>query len=187
MERARSPRRKRNWAIGLGLAAIGVGAALYFARPDDPTSLRATIDLRFPDTHWIDGVTLAQRMADLAAQPVVLDVREPAEFAVSHLRGARRVDPELVDVGALHLDPDVPVVVYCSVGYRSAAIIPRLRAAGVHDVRNLVGGIFQWATDGRPLYRGESRVSVVHPYDTMWGTLLRPELRAEVPRPPEAP
>jgi rhodanese-related sulfurtransferase len=108
---------------------------------------------------------------------VVLDVRTPEEFAVSHLPGAVRVDPDRADLGSLAVAEESTVVVYCSVGYRSAAIAEALEAAGVERVYNLRGGIFAWANEGRPMIRDGAPVHRVHPYDPIWGRLLRKELR----------
>ena len=73
------------------------------------------------------------------------------------------------------------IVTYCSVGYRSAGVAQRLRAAGFTQVYNLEGSLFRWANEGRPLYRGDTLVHQVHPYDRVWGTLLKEELRAYIP------
>lgn len=112
--------------------------------------------------------------------PLLLDVREPAEFAVSHLPDARQVEPG-ADPAGLALPHDRPIVAYCSVGYRSADLAERLRKAGFSDVRNLEGSIFQWANEGRPLVRAGQPVRQVHPYNKTWGLLLQPSLRAETP------
>lgn len=97
---------------------------------------------------------------------------------MSHLRRARRVDPELTDVASLGLERDDLIVVYCSVGWRSGGIADRLRAAGYTRVYNLEGGLFQWANEGRAFYRGNERASQVHPYDAIWGRLLNERYRA---------
>jgi rhodanese-related sulfurtransferase len=72
-----------------------------------------------------------------------------------------------------------PVVVYCSVGWRSSEVAEALQRSGYRDVRNLKGGIFTWANEGRPLYRDGRRVFVVHPFDRGWGRLLTPRYRAK--------
>ena len=54
-------------------------------------------------------------------------------------------------------------------------------AAGYADVWNLEGSIFQWANGGRPVYRDGRPVEAVHPYNTLWGTLLADSLRAYEP------
>jgi hypothetical protein len=78
------------------------------------------------------------------------------------------------------LASDAPIVVYCSVGYRSAEITKRLRDEG-YEASNLRGSIFRWANEGHPVVRGDSTVREVHPYDSTWGELLDPSLRAYTP------
>ena len=131
---------------------------------------------QFPDVAHITTKELADSL-EMDRSVVLLDAREPDEFAVSHLGGAvlaRSVD-EAADVVA-QAGPNALVVVYCSVGYRSAALAAQLRTDGGPEVVNLEGSIFAWANEGRPLYRGDTRVSAVHPYDESWGVLLHHRL-----------
>ena len=141
----------------------------------------------FPDVRRVSTAELARETT--SPRIVLLDGREPAEYAVSHLPGARLFPPGTDPAqGLADLPKDAPVVVYCSVGYRSASAARALTAAGFRDVRNLEGSIFQWANEDRPLVRGESAsdgsaaapASRVHPYNPRWGLLLRPERRADV-------
>jgi rhodanese-related sulfurtransferase len=143
------------------------------------------IDADYPDVPSITTDSLAERLADeTAPQPLLLDARSPEEYAVSHLRGARRVDPGANAYPSLDtLAADRPIVVYCSVGYRSAGVAKTLREQGFTTVANLEGSIFRWANDGRPVYRDGQRVAAVHPYDASWGTLLVDSLHAYRPRP----
>jgi len=115
--------------------------------------------------------------------PIVLDVRSPEEYEVSHLNGAIRVDPEgdLPDF-LRTLDHDAPVVAYCSVGYRSSRLVERLRQEGFTDAKNLEGSIFEWANKGYPVERDGTPVREVHPYDAEWGRLLDSPLHAYKPR-----
>ena len=106
--------------------------------------------------------------------PVLLDVRTAAEFDVSRLAGATRVEP---DAATVALPKNTPIVTYCSVGYRSAKFAQRLQEAGFTDVRNLEGSIFQWANEGRAI----EPAGKVHPYNKKWGSLLNAPLRASVP------
>lgn len=119
--------------------------------------------------------------------PALLDARSPDEFATSHLPGAVRVDPEaspealISEVASLRdaAVADRPVVVYCSVGLRSARVVDRLRRAGVDDVYNLDGSIFRWASEGRPIVRDGEPVRTVHPYNAVWGRLLPADLHPD--------
>jgi rhodanese-related sulfurtransferase len=115
-------------------------------------------------------------------KPLLVDARGEDEFAVSRLRGAVGA-PDAAAASALltAVDRDDPVVVYCSLGYRSAKLVEALRRAGYTDTRSLEGGIFAWANSGRPVYRGDRPVEAVHPYRLPWGLLLDPRLRSAAP------
>jgi 3-mercaptopyruvate sulfurtransferase SseA len=71
--------------------------------------------------------------------------------------------------------------VYCSVGWRSAIAARELVRRGARDVRNLEGGIFQWANEGRPVYRSARVVREVHPFDRLWAVFLDDELETYAP------
>lgn len=134
---------------------------------------------------------LADPTADASgAAPILLDARTEAEFAVSHLPGAIRVDPDagveawraaVADARGSDPGGERPVVVYCSVGERSGRVAQALRQSGVGDVRNVPGSVFRWAAEGYALVDSAGRpTTLVHPYDAVWGRLLPPEHRAPV-------
>ncbi len=174
-----------DWRLLLGAALLLVlGFGLVSCRGVDWFLVKRTLHGKFNDINWITTEQLAARLAEIdRPPPVLLDVRTPAEYEVSHLKGARRVDPKAAaESAAAGIPKDVPIVTYCSVGYRSGEMAERLRAAGYTSVQNLEGSIFQWANERRPLVRGEGeRVTRVHPYSAVWGRLLTPEVRAPLP------
>jgi rhodanese-related sulfurtransferase len=147
------------------------------------TAVHHMIDTNFPTVASITTDSLAERLADsTATRPLLLDARSPEEYAVSHLPGARRVAPDARTFPVLDtLSRDVPIVVYCSVGYRSARVTKRLQERGFTEVANLRGSIFRWANDGRPVVRDGTPVRAVHPYNQTWGTLLDADLHAYAP------
>ena len=135
----------------------------------------------FPGVPRVTPRTLAERIASGREPVVLLDARAADEFAVSHLRGAHHVGSDVEAASQLAAsDADALVVVYCSVGYRSAALVGALRERG-HAAVNLDGSLFRWVTEGHPVYRGSTRVAEVHPYDESWGTLLPAHLWAFEP------
>lgn len=141
---------------------------------------------RYPEVNQLSTNALATWLADEdRRQPLLVDAREPAEYEVSHLAGAIQLDPEATDFSAFSdLDKNTPIVVYCSVGYRSSKIAEALSDAGFSNVSNLEGSIFAWANEGRPIVRNagaaaDSSASRVHPYDRIWGKLLKKELRGK--------
>jgi len=164
------------------LASVLCLVALQTGCSDDLTwrAVDRMIAANYPDVPFISTDSLAERLSTpTAPRPVLLDARSPEEYAVSHLPGARRVDPSADAYPALDtLASDTPIVVYCSVGYRSAGVAQALRAQGFTAVANLKGSIFRWANEGRPVYREGAQVSTVHPYDATWGRLLADSLRA---------
>jgi rhodanese-related sulfurtransferase len=107
--------------------------------------------------------------------PILLDVRTAEEFAVSHLPEAHHT-PTLESVLALNLDPQQPMVAYCSVGYRSARLVAQLQQRGFTEAYNLTGSLFQWANGDRPVKTPGHSAPVIHPYNRLWGLLLKPTL-----------
>ncbi len=138
-----------------------------------------TIELvrdRFPDAKQMSTQELAQLLRN-DARILIIDTREPDEYAVSHLQGAHlatNIGDALKVIESTSQDDPI-VVVYCSVGYRSSKIAQRLERMGVRQVFNLEGSLFQWANEGRALHRGAEQVQSVHPYDKDWGKLLLDE------------
>lgn len=128
----------------------------------------------FPEVPQMSTQQLAaMRADDTAPNIILLDARTADEFEVSHLPGAVSASNTRMALDALEAsDPARTVVVYCSVGYRSSRLAEELRSRGIENVFNLEGSLFQWANEGRPLYRGKERVYEAHPYDGEWGQLL---------------
>jgi adenylyltransferase/sulfurtransferase len=90
------------------------------------------------------ATTLAEGNGNL---PFLLDVREPHEWEIAHLDGAKLIP---VNTLAGHLDElprDQEIVVYCKSGARSARATQLLKDAGFRKVQNLEGGITRWATE----------------------------------------
>ena len=99
----------------------------------------------FPRVPRIETSELEKWLRDgRREKPVLLDVRTQAEYDVSHIQGAQRIEPGS-DAGRLNASKTRPIVTYCSVGYRSAAVAQKLQEAGFTHVQNMAGSIFDWA------------------------------------------
>jgi rhodanese-related sulfurtransferase len=185
--RFRRKRRRSRWLMVLLIIVlpilVGAATALFVGRTIAFRAVQWRTARRFPDVHWIDPAGLARWRADSTkAQPVLLDARTADEYAVSRLPGAARMDPYRPSLRPLRGMPkDTAIVVYSSVGYRSARLARWLATQGYINVTNLSGSIFQWADEGRPLERDGRPVTQVHPYDDSWGYLLESEYRIEAP------
>jgi rhodanese-related sulfurtransferase len=105
---------------------------------------------------------------------LILDTREQEEFELSHIPGAQYVGYDSFNADALTtVDRDQPIVLYCSVGYRSEKIGEKLQRMGFTKVYNLYGSIFEWANQGYPLITqtGDATRSV-HTYNRKWSRWL---------------
>lgn len=142
--------------------------------------IKYLISNKFGNISQITTAEFAEWLLDATKpQPLILDARSQLEYNVSHLKTAVRIDPIAPDFTALLSGfNNTPIVVYCSVGYRSAKIVQKLQNQGFHQVFNLSGGIFQWANEGRPIFKDDtSSASFVHPYNAIWGNLLKAKYR----------
>jgi rhodanese-related sulfurtransferase len=72
---------------------------------------------------------------------VVLDVREPAEWAMGVLPGARTMAMSRISTEWQQLDPETPVLVVCRSGNRSNTVARALAQAGFERVANMSGGM----------------------------------------------
>ncbi len=138
--------------------------------------IKLLIKFLFPHVKQINCNQLAQLLSDSEKpRPLLLDVRSPAEYGVSHIETAVHIDPLTEDLAAVStVSQDRPIVVYCAVGYRSAKLAQRLDEAGMKRIYNLSGGIFQWANEGKPIFQDKHPTQLVHAYNAIWGKLLKP-------------
>lgn len=111
---------------------------------------------------------------DLKADPdrfVILDAREKNEYEVSRIPGSRWIGYDDFSMERMRgIDKKTPVLLYCSIGYRSEKVGEKLRAEGFEQVYNLYGSIFEWANRGFPLVDETGQtVRRVHAYNAQWG------------------
>jgi rhodanese-related sulfurtransferase len=101
---------------------------------------------------------------------ILLDARAREEFEISHIPGAIWIGENNYEKEDFDLiDRSKPVVVYCSVGYRSQLAGNKLQKFGFPKVYNLYGSIFEWANRSYPLenIEGES-TKRLHTYNSNW-------------------
>lgn len=75
----------------------------------------------------------------------ILDVRNPEEWAICHIEGAKPIPLSELPVRMHELDMTRDIAVHCKGGVRSAKAAGLLRAAGFTKVKNVQGGILEWA------------------------------------------
>jgi adenylyltransferase/sulfurtransferase len=84
---------------------------------------------------------------------LVVDVREPHEWEICRIEGARLVPLKTLPEHAADLPHDRDIVVHCKMGGRSAKAAEYLRAQGFDRVYNLAGGIHAWIDTVDPSLR----------------------------------
>lgn len=84
-------------------------------------------------------------------QAVLVDIREPDEFARSHIMGAQSQPLSTWEKAHLSVDPDADVIFTCRSGTRTAGACDRLAARVSGDAFVLDGGLDAWAKAGLPV------------------------------------
>jgi len=102
---------------------------------------------------------------------LLMDAREKEEFETSHIPGAIHVGYDHFEIEKYQdLDKDKPILVYCSIGYRSEKIGEKLKKAGFKHVYNLFGSIFEWANQSNGLEDNKGmETQNIHTYNRSWG------------------
>lgn len=119
-----------------------------------------------------DEYAISPTEADSLNNPLFLDARAPEEYQVSHLPGAKRIGSDSPDFTVVaQVDKDRPIVVYCTIGYRSERMANKLRKQGFSKVYNLYGSIYAWSLAGLPLENAQGEpTQKIHTYNKKWGT-----------------
>jgi rhodanese-related sulfurtransferase len=90
---------------------------------------------------------------DARNAPILLDVRQDWETRLCRLEHAVHIPIEELEHRTDELNPEDELVVYCHQGVRSAAVVQYLRQLGFKNVRNLAGGLENWARTVDPAMR----------------------------------
>ncbi|OAI18437.1 rhodanese [Methylomonas lenta] len=100
----------------------------------------------------IDAATAQSQLGS----SLILDVREPAEFAAAHLPGAVNIPRGVLEF-KIDSHPDfqgkqqTAILVYCQTGGRSALATHALNQLGYAQAVSMAGGFKVWAESGLPL------------------------------------
>ena len=103
----------------------------------------------------IDAREAERRLREDPDRPLLIDVREPNEFAAVRAAGAVLMPTSVFAARVGELPTDRPLLVVCHVGGRSAAVTGYLVRAGRTDVVNVAGGMEAWERAGLTVRRGQ--------------------------------
>jgi rhodanese-related sulfurtransferase len=81
---------------------------------------------------------------------LLVDVREPWEFEICRIAGAKLIPMGTIPANLQALDTDDDVICYCHHGMRSLDVAVWLRGQGVERAKSLAGGIDRWSAEIDP-------------------------------------
>lgn len=124
------------------LEELDLAYAPQFSSARDPVIMAGLVaaNAMRNDLDVVTCPTLRQEMADGKAVQLV-DVRTPSEYAAGHLPDARNIPVDDLRDRLGELDPALPTVVYCKVGFRGYLASRILQQNDFADVKNLTGGM----------------------------------------------
>jgi rhodanese-related sulfurtransferase len=98
-------------------------------------------------------VTAAKQKLDTQPTPILLDVREPQEYALARIEGSllipmNSVPAELQKLEALADESEI--LVLCHHGVRSLQVAAWLQARGIENAVSIQGGIDRWSVEIDP-------------------------------------
>lgn len=116
----------------------------------------------FPE---VDDISVPAAMAlAKAGKAVFVDVRKPAEMAVSTLPDAISQDVFLEDPARY---AGKTIVAYCTISYRSGVFAQEMAQKGI-VVKNLRAGLLAWVLEGGKVYHDGKEVRRIHVYGDQW-------------------
>jgi rhodanese-related sulfurtransferase len=102
------------------------------------------------------------------AESVLLDVREPEEYAAGHVPGAVNLPQSELASRLDELQRQVPIYVVCQGGMRSRRAAQFLRQMDFTDVVNVAGGTSAWVQAGKAVERHAGQVTGRRIVETEW-------------------
>ena len=96
----------------------------------------------------INAFTLKQWLDN--NEVLLIDVREPGEFAVEHISGAKLMPLSQFAPTVIPQDSNKKIVLQCQSGNRSAQAAQKMFDAGFTEVFHLQGGLPTWKAAGSP-------------------------------------
>jgi adenylyltransferase/sulfurtransferase len=91
-----------------------------------------------------------KQLIDSGKPPVIIDVREPYEYAIASIPGSKLVPLGIVPEKLSEFDSATDIVLHCKSGKRSAEALEIFKKAGFRKLKNLKGGILAWSDQVDP-------------------------------------
>jgi len=137
--------------LSIALAAATAGSLLLApaAHADNKAIATDEMEAYLEFVDYGGGVIFAEQIPkDEWPKMVLIDARDPAQFAKGHIPGAINMDWRQVLAKRNAIPKNKPVLIYCNTGSLSAQAGFALRVAGWENVRILQGGMSEWQAKG---------------------------------------
>ena len=146
------------------------------ARPLNITAIEAT-NRGLADRPWamlasnpaVDEISL-EELESRDPGAILLDVREPVEYAAGHVPGAVNLPTSRPRRSPRRAAARSPRAADLPGGYRSLRAAQFLKQMGFEQVASVAGGTAAWAEAGKPLGRGEVDDQATRVIETEWPT-----------------
>lgn len=136
--------------------AEGTARTIGFSKRPDREPIKALIDYEAFCDRRNQTNTVLQEMVPVEAhdllkknKAVVIDVREPHEYALANI-GGRNIPLKEIEQLLYHIPRQTPVIMVCKTGSRSAKAVSRLQGFGFRNLSNLRGGLNRWRAEVDP-------------------------------------
>ena len=139
----------RFFALTLAAAIAGSLLMAPIAHADNKAIATDEMEAYLEFVDYGGGVIFAEQIPkEEWPKMVVIDARDPAQFAKGHIPGAINMDWRQVLAKRNAIPKNKSVLIYCNTGSLSAQAGFALRVAGWENVRILQGGMAEWQAKG---------------------------------------
>ena len=139
----------RFFALTLAAAIAGSLLLAPIAHADNKAIATDEMEAYLEFVDYGGGVIFAEQIPkEEWPKMVLIDARDPAQFAKGHIPGAINMDWRQVLAKRNDIPKNKPVLIYCNTGSLSAQAGFALRVAGWENVRILQGGMAEWQVKG---------------------------------------
>jgi rhodanese-related sulfurtransferase len=104
--------------------------------------------MTIPDGYYTIGKVEELKSLMANYQLLLVDVREPSEYRSGHIPGATNIPLQTLARNLNKIPTDLPVVLYCSTGYRSAMGVITLHLLNYDNVQGFPPSFAGWKASG---------------------------------------
>jgi rhodanese-related sulfurtransferase len=125
-------------------------ATLQPEKPEVKTAINEFLK-SIPGDYYVVGSVEKFKNFVATKAPLVVDVREPSEYAEGHIANAVNIPLRSLTENLDKIPTDKPALLYCTSGHRTAIAMTVLRVLGYDNISSFPPSIKGWTAAGEPL------------------------------------